>query len=138
MSAEDRAGRRPIPDPDGLNGEFYAHARAGQLRLQRCAACGTWRHPPRVRCAACGADDVRWEPVSGRGRLFSWTVTHQVFDPAFAQRVPYVTSVVELEEGPRVVALFDGDRADLVLDRPVVTEFDPSVPGSGLLVCRKI
>ena len=67
----------------GPNAEFYRWAARGELRLQRCADCGTWRHPPRHRCAACGSRASTWEPVSGRGRIFSWTVTHQALDPAF-------------------------------------------------------
>ena len=51
--------------------------RTGELRLQRCADCGTWRHPPRHRCASCGSLAWTWEPVAGRGRMFSWTITHQ-------------------------------------------------------------
>ena len=132
------SGARLVPQPDGLNGEFYEHARAGQLCFQRCDACDAWRHPPRRRCAACGSDAYRWEPSAGRGRLFSWTVTHQPFDPSFADRVPYVTGLVEMAEGPRVVALVDGDRSDLRLDREVEIALDPSVPGAGLLVCRLV
>jgi uncharacterized OB-fold protein len=129
---------RGVPRPDGLNGEFYAHARAGQLCFQRCDGCDAWRHPPRRRCPACGSDLYRWEASAGRGRLFSWTVTHHAFDPAFADRVPYVTGLVEMAEGPRVVALVDGDRSELRLDRDVVVAFDPSVPDTGLLVCRLV
>lgn len=37
-------------------------------------------------------------PVSGKGRVLSWVVTHQPFLPAFADRLPYVVLVVELVE----------------------------------------
>ena len=65
---------RLLPSTVGLNGEFYAFLAHGELRLQRCTACGTWRHPPRYRCAHCGSHRVAWEPASGRGRVYSWTV----------------------------------------------------------------
>lgn len=51
----------------------------------------------------CGSDAWEWRLTSGRGRLWSWTVTHRPFDPAFASHLPYVIAVVELQEGPRVV-----------------------------------
>jgi len=123
------AGARPerlLPGADGLGGEFYEHAaRTGVLHLHRCTACATWRHPPRIRCAACGSDAWAWEPVAGTGRLFTWTVTHRVADPAFAEFVPYVIAVVELDEGPRVVGnIFDLQPADLALDLPMRVVLD--------------
>ena len=97
---------RILPNPVGPNAEFYAWAARGELRLQRCADCNAWRHPPRHRCASCGSVAVTWAPVSGRGRVFSWTITHQQLDPAFA--VPYAVVVVELDEGPRLVTAVRG------------------------------
>ena len=118
------ADGRMIPNPTGPNAEFYAYAAQGELRLQRCGACGVWRHPPRHRCAACGSHDVSWEQVSGRARIFSWTVTHRAVDPAFTP--PYAIVVAELEEGPRIVGNLRGlDPADLALDLPVVAELEP-------------
>ena len=78
----------------------------GSVRLvfQRCEACGTPRHPPRVLCAKCGSDQVAWVPSAGQGTIFSWTVTHQAPHPAFASQVPYAVVVVELEEDVRIVA----------------------------------
>jgi uncharacterized OB-fold protein len=127
---DDGASRPPpdrlLPAPVGLNAELYARAAStGVLHLQRCDACGTWRHPPRVLCAACGSPAASWQPSTGRGSLFSWTVTHQLLDPAFADHLPYVVAVVALEEGPRVVGnLFGVDPADLALDLPVEVVLD--------------
>ncbi len=124
MSAHDQRDMRILPNPIGPNAEFYRWAARGELRLQRCAACGAWRHPPRHRCAACGSHDAEWERVTGRGRIFSWTITHQAFDPAFT--VPYAVVVVELDEGPRLVGNLRGlEPSDLALDLPVVAELEP-------------
>ena len=115
---------RILPNPVGPNAEFYAWCARGEVRVQRCAACGTWRHPPRHRCAACASRDVAWERVSGRGRVFSWTVTHQPLDPAFD--VPYVVVVVELDEGPRLVGNVRGiEPSALRLDLAVEAELEP-------------
>lgn len=117
---------RLLPAPVGPNADFYARAATtGVLHLQRCDACGAWRHPPRVRCAACGSDALSWQPSAGRGRVFSWTVTHQALDPAFADHLPYAVVVVELDEGPRVVGNLVGlDPAALELDLPVEVVLD--------------
>jgi uncharacterized OB-fold protein len=116
---------RILPNPVALNAEFYAWAAQGELRLQQCRACGRWRHPPRFLCAGCGSDAWSWERASGRGRVFSWTVTHQQLDPAFA--VPYAVVVVETDEGPRLVGnLRDTDLGDLRLDLAVEAVFEPA------------
>ena len=96
---------RPLPRMDGLHGDFYREcARQGRLVFQHCQECVTFRHPPRILCAECASDRVSWVPSTGRGTIFSWTVTYQAPHPAFAGQVPYAVVVVELEEGVRIVA----------------------------------
>jgi uncharacterized protein len=113
-----------VPSPIGVNAELYAFWAKGELRLQRCAACQTWRHPPRYRCAACGSAEITWDLASGRGRVFSWTITHRAVDPAFEP--PYAIVVVELEEGPRLVGSLAGiELSELRLDLPVVVVLEP-------------
>ena len=115
-----------IPQPVGLNAEFYAYCAAGELRFQRCRACSTWRHPPRVRCAHCGSDDVEWALASGRGHVYSWTITHRPIDPGFADELPYAVLVVEMEEGPRLIGnLRDLAPAELTIGLDVEVVFDP-------------
>ncbi len=114
-----------LPGSDGLGGEFYAHAAAGTLHVQRCDTCRRWRHPPRIRCGGCGSALWSWQPVGGRGRLFTWTVTHRAADPAFAEHVPYVVAVVELDEGARVVGnIFGVDPPTLAHAHPVRVVLD--------------
>ena len=52
-----------LPNPIGVNAELFAFWANGELRLQRCADCQAWRHPPRYRCAACGfeAEHYFWQ-----------------------------------------------------------------------------
>jgi uncharacterized OB-fold protein len=112
-----------LPDPIGLNAELYAHWARGELRIQRCADCGRWRHPPRYLCATCGSPSYGWELSTGRGRVFSWTVTHRAVDPAFEP--PYAIVVTELEEGPRLVGTVSGlAPTELALDLEVVVELE--------------
>src|SRR5689334_12586422 len=87
---------RPVPDPDSA--PFWEAVAQQRLVVQRCATCGTLRFPLRPVCSICHSTDWERHEVSGRGRVLSWVVTHQVFHPAFADRVPYTTLLVELEE----------------------------------------
>jgi len=117
---------RPLPQPDDdLDAAFWQHCAREELRFQRCGNCGTWRHLPRLRCASCGSGEFAWERSSGRGRVYSWTVTHQSPIPAFAPRLPFAALVVELEEGVRMVAgLAEADVRELRLDLPVEVVFE--------------
>jgi hypothetical protein len=112
---------RFTPSPDGLNAEFYRHLANGELRLQRCDGCGAWRHPPRVMCGRCGSDAWTWTATSGRGVVYTWTVTHQMLFPPFGDDLPYAVVVVELAEGPRIVTAVRGiEPTALRLGLPVV------------------
>ena len=118
-----------------MTAEWYRHLAGGELRFQRCGACGAWRHPPRLLCASCGSDEWAWERSSGRGRVFSWTVTHRAIDPAFTP--PYAILVVELAEGPRLVGNLRGlEPSELALDLPVVVEIEHASDTVGLLWFR--
>jgi hypothetical protein len=125
--AEDTSHPASIPRPDPVNDDdaaFWAALRAGELRIQRCAACGGFRHPPRPVCAACGARERVWERASGAGEVWSFTVVHPPTLPAFADRTPYGAVVVRLDEGVFLVSnvvdcaaddLAVGARVELVL-----------------------
>ncbi len=116
---------KPVPSPEGLNADWYAWCGRGELRFQRCAGCGRWRHPPRYVCAGCGSGDWSWERSAGEGTVFTWTVTHQALHPAFADDVPYAVVVVELAEGVRVVSGLRGvDPVELRLGLAVAVEFE--------------
>lgn len=133
------APAKPLPPLDDTqNGAFWRElARAGELRFQRCADCRFFRHPPRALCARCGSDRAGFEGVSGRGRVVSWTVTHQAFHPAFARDVPYAVVVTELEEGVRFVSgVRDLPLSELRLDLPVELVLEPAGEGRSLPQAR--
>ena len=118
--------RRTVPAPVGLNAEFYAWCARGELRFQRCTKCSVWRHPPRFLCAACGSAEWDWTLATGRGSIFSWTVTHQGLDPAYADELPYAVVVAEMDEGPRLVGnLREMLPSELRLDLAVEVVFEP-------------
>ena len=62
----------------------------------------------RASGAACGSDEWEWALATGRGQVYSWTITHRPLDPGFADEVPYAVLVVEMEEGPRLVGNLRG------------------------------
>ena len=95
---------RPLPQPTCDDAEFWAAARRGELRFQRCAACGGFRHYPRPTCPACLSRDFTWERSGGRGTVYTWTVVRGPTLPAFADALPYNVVDVLLEEGVHLVS----------------------------------
>lgn len=80
-----------------------------RLVAQKCVACAKLAFPPRATCPSCGARDAEDVALSGRGRVYSFTIIAQGSGPSeFAAEQSmtgdYVSAIVELEEGPRVAA----------------------------------
>ncbi len=93
----------PLPDTDWeLTREFWAAAAREELVIPRCGGCGRWNWYPSEQCPGCGDTDLPWTAVSGRGTLFSWAVVRRAFVEPFAEKVPYVTGLVALNEDPAV------------------------------------
>lgn len=115
----------PLPKTqDPMDDEFWRRCQDGRLHFQRCENCHAWRFLPRYMCARCGSPEFEWAATRGTGSLYSWTVTHQAFHPAFAAEIPYVAALVELDEGVRMATrLLDCDRTALKLGMRVELVF---------------
>lgn len=53
-------------------------------------------------CPHCQSDDVAWQPVSGRGEIFSFTTVRHAFDRTWRDRLPYVVALVTFDDAPGV------------------------------------
>lgn len=105
---------------------FWAAAARHELALPRCDGCGAFAWYPKDRCRSCGGTAFTWTPVSGRGRLFSWTVVRHAFLPQFADLVPFVPGLVTIDEDPAVrlvTRIVDCEPAHLRADQPVEVVF---------------
>jgi uncharacterized OB-fold protein len=114
---------KPLPTITDENREFWDGARAGVLRLQRCAQCGHVRNPVQALCPRCLSDEFTWTDLSGRGSVFSKVVYHRAFHPAYRGDVPYNVVIVQLEEGPRMFSNVV-DHNDFEVGDPVEVVFD--------------
>ena len=105
MSWEGEVPKYLVPHPNEEDGEFWHGAARGELRIQRCTACGLHQHYARMLCIHCGADSLEWVTASGLGTVYSFTVIRQNGVPPFKERVPFVVAAVDLDEtGARVLA----------------------------------
>ncbi|WP_067222608.1 Zn-ribbon domain-containing OB-fold protein [Stappia indica] len=111
----------PLPRVDETNRPYWQALAEGRLVYQCCKACGHAWLPARSECPRCLAAETGWQQASGRARLVSWVTYRKAFHPAFADRLPYNVSVVELEEGPRLISNLVGlaDPEDLAIDEPL-------------------
>jgi uncharacterized OB-fold protein len=113
---------RPRPALTQDNAFFFEGARRGVLLIQRCASCGTLRHPPRPSCPVCRSFEWDTLQASGRGTVYSYVVVHHPQVPAFDYPLPI--AVVELAEGTRLVADIVGvDPAEVRIGMDVVAQF---------------
>lgn len=101
------ATTRPVPVPDDVTAGYWDSIRAHRLSIQRCLRCSRFNHVPGLTCPACGSEDLRYEPVSGRGTVHSYTVLEDSPGPGFASLVPLVVVVVELVEQPGLLMVAD-------------------------------
>jgi hypothetical protein len=98
------SGDKVIGVPDDLNLEFFrAIVTSGRLCLQQCDNCGSRSHPPRMFCGNCFSGEYSYPEISGAGTVYSYTISRQTAEAAWRDELPYLTVVVELDEGPRMV-----------------------------------
>jgi uncharacterized OB-fold protein len=119
---------RPLPSPQTPEAKpYWDGAREGRLMIPKCRACGKAHMHPRVLCPFCGSRDVEWIRASGRGRLHSFEIAHQILNKAFKVKPPVVLAMVELEEGPRLMSNLIGiapDPRHVKCDMPVEVTFE--------------
>ncbi len=128
--------RRPVPDPESA--PYWRAAALHRLVLQRCAACAAYRFPPSPSCPDCRSTATDWVEASGRGRIYSWIVVeHPVPAEVFADAVPYVVALVELDEGVRLATNIVDCAADAIrAELPVEVVFHDLGDGLALPLFR--
>lgn len=101
----------PSPVENGDSQPYWAAARDRRLVIRKCKACGEVHFMPRHLCPTCWSDQLEWIDAQGTGQVHSYTVIRRAPMAVFAPKVPYVIALIELDEGPRMVANVLGDDA---------------------------
>lgn len=121
----DRPSGKPIPRVDEESKGYWEACRRHELRVQRCLSCRRLRHHPRATCPACLSGDVEWVRCSGRGEVYTFTVTHQNHAPGFRESLPYVLAYVELDEGVQMLTnIVDCSPDDVKIGMKVEVTFE--------------
>jgi uncharacterized OB-fold protein len=120
---------------------FWDGTAAGELRIQRCNACGALRFPPGPACQSCDAYDRGHVVAAGTGTVFSYVVHRH--PPVPGKELPIVIALIDLEEGVRMVGEVvdavpdDGGDAEIEIGMRLRVDFDRVDDDLTLPVWRK-
>lgn len=121
--------KKPLPTIVGETKPYWEACKRGELLLQRCDDCQGYQFYPRAICADCWSTNIRWVPSSGRGTVWSYTITYQNRTPGFAEELPYVVALVELEGGVKMFTnIVECKPADVKIGMPVQVTFVRATP----------
>lgn len=99
----------PIANADSL--PYWNAAREQRLVIRQCTECSQLHFMPRHLCPHCWSDQLEWVDAKGTGSIHSFSIVRRASDPAFTSLVPYVLALIELDEGPRMMANILGSDA---------------------------
>lgn len=91
---------------------FYQFLSERKLMGSHCPACQATYLPPRAICPQCLGADLEWVEVAGQGKLAAFTSIYIaptfMIEQGFDRNHPYLTGIVELDEGPKISARLVG------------------------------
>ena len=96
--------------------------------------------PPRELCPGCWSRELSWQTMGGGGTVWTFTEVHVAFyDDTWADDVPYVVAVIELDEGPRLLAnLVEPDMDRLAIGDRVEATFEDRSEGLSVPMFRVV
>ncbi|HWL28984.1 MAG TPA: Zn-ribbon domain-containing OB-fold protein [Burkholderiaceae bacterium] len=100
---------RPIVNADSQ--PYWDGARESKLLIRKCKACSAFHFMPRHVCPDCWSTDLEWVESAGKGSVHSFSIIRRASLDAYSARTPYVTALIDLDEGPRMVTNIVGDDA---------------------------
>lgn len=127
------------PSPDAV--PFWTAAKRHELQLPFCGACRQYFFYPRTLCPRCGSRDVQWRITSGRATLYTFCIQYRNSVPGLQAAAPFVTAIVDLEDGPRMMTFLIGIEPNPELiscGMPVAVDFLDLPHGQSLPVFRPV
>ena len=115
---------KPLPLMSIADKPFWDAAKRHELMAYRCQNCGTF-YSLVVECVKCSATKMEWVKVSGKGKVFTYTVYHQLYNPAWKDDIPYNAAWVQLDEGPIMMSNIVGIKnEEIYVGMPVEVTYD--------------
>jgi uncharacterized OB-fold protein len=125
---------RVPPTPYSFSAPYWEATREKKLILQYDPKAGRYQFFPRATSIYTGRRNLEWCEVSGKGKVFSFTVVRRAREP-FRGHEPFLIALVTLDEGVNVMA----DMVDCGIDEiktglPVKPYWAPLSNGTHLLM----
>ena len=68
---------------------------------------------------------MEWVATSGRGKIYTFIIMHQLYNPAFQKDIPYNVSIIELDEGPMIMSnITNSENEDIKIGKNVEVVFN--------------
>ncbi|MFC5338515.1 Zn-ribbon domain-containing OB-fold protein [Leucobacter denitrificans] len=119
---------KPAPVPSTASAFYWEHARKGELVIQGFEGTDFVQFPPNDRAERFDIDtDPIPVPVAGTGTVYSFSVLHQAFHPAFVEDLPLVLALVELDDYPGIRILtniLEANPEDITIGMAVEVVFE--------------
>ena len=117
-----QAYNKPIPVPQGESDFYWEKAKEHELWLRNCDECNGAYFYPRDIAPCCFSRNTTWVQASGNATLFTYAIVHRAPHPGwYPDGVPFVTAIVELEEGPKMPT-------NIVMDDPTPEKLQIGMP----------
>jgi len=95
--------KKPLPEVQPWTIDFWKATKQHKLLIQECKSCNSKIFYPRKFCPECWSSELSWTEASGKGKIFTFTVTMTGVEKKFADDLPYVLALVDLAEGIRMM-----------------------------------
>jgi uncharacterized OB-fold protein len=110
---------------------FEQYLTEGKLMASHCTDCGTLNLPPRAICPKCHCENLEWTETNGKGKLTGFTVVSIaptfMIEQGYGRDKPYVSGIVELDEGVKISARITGVDAtkpeEIKVGTPLTVDF---------------
>ncbi len=120
------------PEITKVNASFWEAAARHEFILQYCPTCDRYQHEAIDQCPVCFGE-FEWREASGRGRIHTFILMHQVYHPVYSGRTPYNVTIVELDEGPLMLTnIVNAENDRIVVGAPVTLVFEDIEEGLSL------
>ena len=117
--------RRLTPQPSPETQRYWDGCKRHELWLPYCKQCDQHFFYPRPFCPRCFSWDIEWRQASGRGTVYTFAIQYRAYAPGFEP--PYVTAIIQLDEGPRLLTNLvdiEPDPEKIRCDMPVEVTFE--------------
>ena len=116
-----QAYNKPVPVPQQESDVYWEKLKQHEIWLRNCDECGSAYFYPRDISPCCFSRNTSWVKASGSASLFTYGIVHRPPHPGFVAEVPFVTAIVELEEGPKMAT-------NIIMDDPTPEKLQIGMP----------